>query len=411
MSEIAVYDGRSAIDYIVGGSMHVPTTYRVAGDTLGLAEHDHVRAAIATETYNRFNAVCSDIIVANPDVRERFLSGSDTITIGTLRVGNLHEFEVIRHAHSQGAQYTVARKDTGTESGGFTINKLPQGAVILTQYGEPRALDEYSDEYVDVLGQVVRFLDVFAASHNLAVPTTGNILSEKEFYTRAKNAQNEQNSLKNKTLRAVRPAARFAVNSVTAKTELGNRKASPKKIAAIALLMVLPGYSSRVVEDVPIPRPASVEIASDTMHAMFDDEPLTAEQVATNEFRASNANLPESAYISELGTAHAITVVPDVGSDIATHADSKNVLIGQDSMVVTSLAPTRVTIDGKLSSGECAVLGIDTAVQTGTYAVVGLTEASVKDLNVTASRENISICNTSDKSIFTDDTVLYIDAK
>ncbi len=47
MNEIAVYKGQSPIDYIVKGSANIPLTFSMPGDTLGLAQHEHVREAFA----------------------------------------------------------------------------------------------------------------------------------------------------------------------------------------------------------------------------------------------------------------------------------------------------------------------------------------------------------------------------
>lgn len=412
MSEIDVYKGQNPIDYIVKGSANIPTTYSVPGDTLGLAEHGHVRAAFATLTYGRFDEVCSDIIVANPIVRKQFMTDDELVEVGTVSVGSLHSFSVYRHTQtSGGAQYTVSRCDIGTETGGFTIAKKGDGAVILTHNNDMRALDEDSDEYVQALGQITRFIEVLAAAHNLPVPVTSNAISSEDLKNRIKRIQKEENSLKNKAVRSARPVANIAVKMVTTEGKLGERKISYKKLAAIALIMVIPGYSERLIDDVPVPRPASVELASATAHALFDSDPPTPQQLATTEFRASNANLPDTAYLLDLGTAHDIAVVPDVGESIATYADQATVFIGQESAVITSLAPTRITIQGKLSPGECAVLGIDSTVQTGNYGIAGLTQQSIKGLQVSASRENLTICNTSSESIFTDDSVLYVDAK
>ena len=413
MNEIAIYKGQSPIDYIVNGNgpANIPMTFGMRGDTLGLAEHGHVRAALATETYYRFDAVCGDIIIADPATRDDYLSGPELVNVGTIRVGQLHVFSVHRHEQTDGAQYTVLRTDIGTKTGGFTITRKDTGAIMLTHNGELRALDEDSDEYVEALGQVSRFLEVLAEAHNLPIPTIGAIETNEEFRARAKRLQKEENSLKNKALGAARPVAKLAVKAVTSEGQLGERKLSYKKIAAIALLMVVPGYSGRLIDAAPIPRPASFELASSAAHALLDAEPPTAEQAAEAEFRASNTNLPDSAYITELGTSEDIALVPDVGTATATYADESTVYVGQKSTVINGLAPVRVSIKGKLSAGDCAVLGIDPAAQTGNYAVAGLTQQAIKDLQVSASREELSICNVSSGSIFTDNTVLYVDAK
>lgn len=386
-----------------------------AGDVFGLMHHDHLRESSAQATFSMLDATVQAIIQNDPGVTKAYIVSApdECVDVAHLHPTPHHALLLSRSEAHGGTRvtYTLARTDMGGPGNGFHFMQTSDGAVFVRSQ-DHETFDPNSDRYVQALQQIQELIKAIAYEYNVPLPAQRPEPEDPvSFRERVTKNYKRQNSIMGKTRRAAALAGNTAIDVgrriVTRKTELGDRQISWGRLAVLAAVLPVPGYSSRLVEDAPFPRPASVETLSNMAHAIFDEEPPTAEEVKRKQYQQGSDNLPVAALLSPDGISRDILVISGLSGEVTRNAAVIDVASYADEVTVGGYAPVKLVLDGELLTGECMNVGME---QSGNYSVLGMTEADTDNLSVAASGDSIKLCNTKPGMIILDGRVLFIDA-
>lgn len=392
----------------------VPVVIRSDADVLGMQGHERPRAAFAEKALCDLDTIAFKILSANPQTLDKFIH-DQSHPIATLTRHHIFSYALYRSQVNGATHYTVKRTDIGSADGGFRLVRLEEGPILLSLKEGVDALDEKTDEYMHALMQILDFVPQLAAEYNIALSQATVCIEPVQFMLDLQRLHKKQHNLRalvlNKTVVPLANMTSSLLKNVFTKQEgLEKRKLRIGRIAAIAMLTPIPGHAEQLHPDVPyLLRPSSVEVVSDTLHAMFSPTPPTEEELAKAAYDNSNTDLPKSTYLPVLGNEQVLSVTPDVGETIATNASEKTIYFGSDTTVIESMVPQRLLLNGKLSPAECATIEVPQKIQTGNYAITAVSP-TVLDTSVVASREGITLCNTSVKTQFFNGEKVYFDS-
>ncbi len=322
------------VTYLVSGKpLNIPARLEHENDILGLYDHHRVREAVTEAAFERLDYTAGQVMAADPKARSGYLK-AESVHVATLSLGPLHTFEVRRsHGESSSICYTVDRTDKGSEQGGFSFIRNADGAVLF-RLKDLETFDPESDEYLEALGQASRFIEVFASHYGIPLGDHKGFTTTDESYRRLlENVERRSKGLY-KAASKVRYGGEKSIELVkkafTHNTEAG-RKPAWGRLALVAALMPAPGYSGRLIEAVPIPRPASIEAASDIFHGLTDEELSDAER-ARHDYQRGDDDIPDLARVIIDGTNHPLPLISSVPSEVVAYGQNVEVRAWADNV-------------------------------------------------------------------------------
>jgi hypothetical protein len=183
---------------------------------------------------------------------------------------------------------------------------------------------------------------------------------------------------------------------------------SRAKIAMVALLMPIPGFSSLT----PIPEPASVELAS-TVYEKIDyatsaDERAAAARAAkVRAYDDQNLDLDKDAVLTTASRPIEVVTIP---RDIAEQAPTRSLnAYSSDRPKLNGESPRRISLGGMLAGEQCMFVPIETTSEDDDIALAGASTADVKGLDAKLDKGGMTICNDDERANSLEGRALYVD--
>jgi hypothetical protein len=372
-------------------------------DPAGLVKHESVHDAIAKKIFHGFSFVCASIAKHDGTVRSALISDGAT-EFPAERFDRIHSFSV-QHSvdHETGrTSYEFFRADGGNDDGGFFVTKGSDDAIIITRdleaphpengsYAQLLLLAERSlIAYADFSGISSKVLYDNENTDHLTLEHIREI-ADQDKYEQTVRARSARAAKKLGRQVATR-ASRLITTEDTDAPIPGVRKYSKMRIAALALVLPIPGYSSNI-GDSSIPRPASIELAADALGAFRDawPDPAPAKLDPTVAYDERALDLPGSADVTIGESGQAVPVlqeVPQIPSDIPVVSSSYNTPLAAGS-------PRVVEIDEPLAPQSCVRLPLASSAQNQPLSFAAADSRVAGQFELDVEPEAIYVCNVS----------------
>jgi len=399
--------------------LQLPPAIRVEGDLLGLVEHNAPREAFANRIFAGFEDLTRQYIQTKPEARAAFVT-RQPVDLPDMHV-DMCSYSVRRSYEAECGltKYEVLRTDIGSDDGGFVLGLFEfddKSILFRTAAGiEPKP---DSDEYLKQLEIAYRFLGVYVSRNNFKKPQNnpGEVAVLEQTLLPSLLEADRHNRRWTQRLRragsrtlaaATGQAAKLVTKKVTvqeAGIPVTYRKLAPGRVALLAVLTPLPFLSENVSDSVPIPRPASIDVAEAASAFVF-----SGGDVDGSTYDIEAYDLPSNAYIAPGNEMDVPALEGTLPVEIIEGAPSVYTINEDDQDVGPS--PRVLKVEEVLEPAACTSVAIDEAQQDEQIGVLAMSSSDAADLSVEVSQNRVEICNTSDRAIDFTDRDLYIDAR
>lgn len=390
------------LDYLVSApALPLGEPFRPLGDELGLVTHGRISEAVTLGVFSRLDNVAAAIIKNDPQVRHEFVGGGGSVKIAEFTLGATHKFCLSRIVADHSLHYEVERRDQGSEDGGFRFIRREDGAVLF-KLRQLETYDEESPKYAQALGQASRFIDILHTRFSVPVlprdAFVEDMFTNNDFFEQVKKLDRHERAALRRAWRFISSVGRTAAQKLytepaPTKIEPFARRLSVKRIAVLAALAPIPGYSAALLQPLPVPRPASIEVAVDAATSI--SHTFHAKQKKIEAYDNAHLDLPSIAQVSTDGKAHQLAVTPNVSDDIELQAPFVHIRQGDNMPALEGKSPRIIGIESGLLMGkQCFTIPVRPDAKT--YGFSAATGADADGLTIQASGNVIKLCNTSD---------------
>lgn len=405
------------LEYLVSApALPLAEPFQPPGDELGLVTHSRVADSVTLGVFSRLDNVAAAIIKNDPEVRHEFVKGDGSVKVAEFTLGATHKFCLNRSETEHSLQYEVERCDQGSQDGGFRFIRRDEGAILF-KLRQLETYDEKSPEYHRALGQASRFVDILHARFNVPALSRDafveDMFTDGVFFERIKKLDKHERTAARRAWRFISSVGHTAAQKLftepaPTKLEPQARRVSAKRIIALAGLAPIPGYSAALVEHLPVPRPASIEVVEDIATGIANVGQAKTKKVEA--YDKANLNLPAAAEVALDGLPHSLAITSKLDTSITSQAPYIHLQQRGNKQMLNGSSPRIVEVDfGVLMGKECFTIPVRPSAES--YGFSAATSADASGLTVQASYNVIKLCNTSDLATEIDGRTFYFDGE